>query len=213
MNNLLTVAMGWLELVLADEPRGGLRCESLQKVSGALHQMGRLTVNLLDFARAPAGVCAEVELNEVVQRVMELLTFRMTKHGITPATHLPEETVAVSGSEGELAQVIFNLVLNACQAMGDGGQLSVALRRENEHAVIDVADSGGGIPADVRDRIFHPFFTTRNGAGGTGLGLAVCREIVQRHDGELTFDTEEGRGTKFTVRLPVPEERHGGGTE
>lgn len=112
-----------------------------------------------------------------------------------------DEVPPVLGRPSELREVVTNLVLNALDAMPAGGRLTVATSRRNGHACIDVSDSGTGIPDDVRKRLFVPFVTTK--PNGTGLGLSVSYGIVKRHGGRIDVETTEGRGSRFTVCLPV----------
>jgi two-component system, NtrC family, sensor kinase len=115
---------------------------------------------------------------------------------------------------GDLNQVFLNLVVNAAHAVGEVfarthrlGLIRVSSRREGNDVVIDIADSGPGIPLEARARVFEPFFTTKAPGRGTGQGLAIARTIVDRHGGTITFDTETGRGTTFRVRLPLDPTR------
>jgi signal transduction histidine kinase len=112
---------------------------------------------------------------------------------------------------GELSQVVLNLVVNAAHAIADvvgmsdrRGKITVATRRDGDHVVISIADTGGGIPDTIRDRVFDYFFTTKEIGRGTGQGLAIARSVVvDKHGGSLTFDTEVGAGTTFYIRLPL----------
>jgi signal transduction histidine kinase len=112
---------------------------------------------------------------------------------------------------GELNQVFLNLIMNAAQAIRDGvgkdgtmGTIRIKTSREDEHARIDITDSGCGIPDAIRHRVFEPFFTTRDVGKGTGQGLAIARSVVvTKHGGTLTFESEVGKGTTFTIRLPM----------
>ncbi|HEV8548332.1 MAG TPA: ATP-binding protein [Polyangiaceae bacterium] len=112
---------------------------------------------------------------------------------------------------GDLNQVVLNIVVNAAHAIadvvkdsGDKGRLGVRTRRDGEHVVVEISDTGGGIPEEVQTRVFDPFFTTKEVGRGTGQGLAIARSVVcDKHGGELTFETAVGRGTTFFVRLPI----------
>jgi signal transduction histidine kinase len=111
----------------------------------------------------------------------------------------------VTLSSARLQQVLLNLALNGLQAMPEGGQLTLRLRQEGPRAVFEVEDTGQGIPADLQERIFDFHFTTRT--GGSGLGLSICRMLVEEAGGLLQFDTSEGEGTTFRVQLPVQPAR------
>jgi signal transduction histidine kinase len=112
---------------------------------------------------------------------------------------------------GEMNQVFLNLIMNAAQAVRDGvgkngnmGTIRIKTLREDGHARIDITDSGCGIPDAIRHRVFEPFFTTREVGKGTGQGLAIARSVVvTKHGGTLTFESEVGKGTTFTIRLPM----------
>jgi signal transduction histidine kinase len=109
----------------------------------------------------------------------------------------------VEADRDQLRQVFWNLLLNAVQAMGDRGQLRVEVRRQGDVAEIEIHDSGRGISRSVQPRIFEPFYTTR--PGGTGLGLATVRHIIEEHHGEIRVESEVGIGTCFTVTLPFDQ--------
>jgi signal transduction histidine kinase len=106
-----------------------------------------------------------------------------------------------------IEQVIMNLILNAVQALPEGGQVTLRTRKQEDGWEIEVEDTGCGIPLEIRPHIFDPFFTTKGTGEGTGLGLSVSLGIVQRHGGEMLVDSEEGKGTRFTVRLPLVRSR------
>ncbi|RMH41339.1 MAG: HAMP domain-containing protein [Deltaproteobacteria bacterium] len=177
----------------------------------------RIIQRLLDFTRRKVGAVdpEAVNLNEVTLTTMEFLENQLAKaqirHVLTRAEGLPP----VRGSADQLQQVFLNLFLNAIQAMPAGGSLevetSVVERKrpglESDPASsfvrVTVADSGPGIPESIRDKIFEPFYTSREGEGGTGLGLAVCQGIVRDHDGWIEVADNPGGGTVFTVYLPA----------
>jgi signal transduction histidine kinase len=111
---------------------------------------------------------------------------------------------------GDINQVILNLIVNAAHAIGDVvqgtdtlGLIRVRSWLERDRAVISISDTGGGIPLEIRTRIYDPFFTTKPVGKGTGQGLAIARSVVEKHGGELTFESESGKGTTFFIRLPL----------
>jgi len=116
---------------------------------------------------------------------------------------LSETSVVVSGMEHKLQQVFLNLFLNAKDAMPRGGWLTIATRVDGERAIVEVADTGSGIPSEHIARIYDPFFTTKAIGQGTGLGLSITYGIVREHDGAIDCDSTPGQGTRFTVRLPA----------
>jgi signal transduction histidine kinase len=176
----------------------------------------RIIQRLLDFTRRKVGQAgkAEVNLNELALTTMELLSSQFTSARIKSRLERAEGLPRIAGDADRLQQVMINLLMNAVQAMRDGGSLVVATEAvqrarpgldgpEQPFVVFSVRDTGVGIPAEIRDRIFDPFYTTKEGQGGTGLGLAVVSGIVKEHDGWLDVDDAVGGGTVFRVYLPA----------
>jgi two-component system NtrC family sensor kinase len=203
---------GWIEDLLEEDGT----CEDPAEVSRALKQIKnqgvrckQITHKLLSFARKTDPELRKVQLNELIDEVVALSEQRVkysnVKLKLNLAQHLPE--VHVSPSEFE--QVLLNLVNNALDAMTpDGGTLEITTRIDGGHVVVDVADSGQGIPKANLARIFDPFFTTKPVGKGTGLGLSICYGIIKKMEGEISVNSGVGLGTTFHVRLPLPPE-HG----
>src|SRR4029079_15826881 len=122
--------------------------------------------------------------------------------GIAFGVELAEGPLLARASPTMLGQVASNLVINACQAQPQGGEVTVRSAREGRKVIVDVADRGPGVPAADRERVFEPFFSTKN---STGLGLSVCHAIVRQHDGDLTVLPREGGGAVFRLTLPALE--------
>ena len=170
--------------------------------------------NLLDFSRKPTFERSEVDLNELVDKVLSLMEYMLRVRDIEVDLGPDPAAPKVWGNEDELQQLLFNLVGNASDAMPEGGRLCITTAPRDDGSVdVAIADTGCGISPENLQRIFEPFFTTKERGQGTGLGLAVCQDIVRRHDGAIavespvhTDDSSQG-GTKFTVTLPVAPER------
>lgn len=179
----------------------------------------RIIQRLLDFTRRKVGreERAPVNLNELALTTMELLAGQFSAAKVKTKLARSESLPRVAGDPDRLQQVLVNLLLNAVQAMPDGGALAVetsAVKRtrpgleggaEQPFVALAITDSGVGIPADTRDKIFEPFYTTKDDRGGTGLGLAVCSGIVKEHDGWIDVADAEGGGTVFQVFLPAAQ--------
>jgi signal transduction histidine kinase len=177
----------------------------------------RIIQRLLDFTRRKVGSPeqAAVNLNELVLTTMELLAGQFSNAKVKTRLERAEGLPKIAGDKDRLQQVLINLLLNAVQAMPEGGKLRVetkATKRtrpglesspEQEFVQLAVTDTGVGIPADIKDKIFDPFYTTKEGQGGTGLGLAVVSGIVKEHDGWIDVEDVEGGGTAFRVYLPA----------
>ncbi|MCX5746521.1 MAG: ATP-binding protein [Proteobacteria bacterium] len=177
----------------------------------------RIIQRLLDFARRKVGggERTEVQLNELTLTTMELLSGQFSSARVKTRLDRAEALPKIPGDADRLQQVLINLLLNAVQAMPDGGALTLETKvaertrpgleggAEQPFVTFAVADSGIGIPPAIKDKIFDPFYTTKEGSGGTGLGLAVCSGIVKEHDGWIDIEDAPGGGTVFRVFLPV----------
>ena len=195
--------------------------ETVEKNAGIIaEQTARITriiQRLLDFARRKVGAPehARVSLNELALTTVELLGSQFSAAKVRTRLDRAEGLPLVDGDADRLQQVLINLLLNAMQAMPEGGALSIetqSIRRtrpgletgaEQDFVMLGVSDTGVGIPAAIRDKVFEPFYTTKEGQGGTGLGLAVCSGIVKEHDGWIDVDDAPGGGTVFRVYLPT----------
>jgi len=161
-----------------------------------------------DFARPDAMEKMPTDINGAITTTLTVVRNEL-KYVADVETDLDPDLPLVVCHEGSLKQVFLNLFVNAAHAIAGGGDrqkgtIRVTSRREGESVIIAIADTGTGIPREARDRIFDPFFTTKEVGRGTGQGLAIARSaICDKHGGELTFETEEGTGTTFFVRLPV----------
>jgi two-component system, NtrC family, sensor kinase len=202
---------GWIEDLLEED--GG--CEDPAEVRRALKQIKnqgtrckQITHKLLSFARKTDPELRKVQLNELIDEVVALSEQRVkysnVKLNLNLAQHLPE----VYASPAEFEQVLLNLVNNALDAMTtDGGTLEITTRVDGGQVVVDVADTGQGIPKANLARIFDPFFTTKPVGKGTGLGLSICYGIIRKMEGEISVNSAVGLGTTFHVRLPLlPED-------
>jgi two-component system NtrC family sensor kinase len=146
-------------------------------------------------------VWTESDLAEGLETVLTIYQNQI-KHG-TELVRKIEPTPQVRCLPDEINQVWTNLIHNALQAMDHKGTLTIGLRREGEHALVSISDTGCGIPPELRERIFQPFFTTKAAGEGTGLGLDIVRKIVEKHAGKITVESEVGLGSTFTVHLPM----------
>lgn len=181
--------------------------EYLHFMEDGLRRVQRIVRELLDFSQQREPELALTDLHPIIDRVVVLTEHVfMSKHATLRKVYdktLPPVMVDTHMIE----QVIMNLILNAVQALTEGGQVILRTRKQDEGWEIEVEDTGCGIPSEIRPHIFDPFFTTKGTGEGTGLGLSVSLGIVQRHGGEMLVDSEEGKGTRFTVRFPLVRSR------
>jgi two-component system NtrC family sensor kinase len=158
--------------------------------------------NLLDFARERPLQLKDVDVNQVVEEVFQLVANQVAIQGLLVEKDLARVPM-VDADFGQIRQAFMNIVINAIEAIGKGGHLRVATRPLPEEDAVEIVfqDDGPGIPPELMQKIFDPFFTTKE--KGTGLGLSVVYGIVDRHKGRVSVDSEPGKGTRFTIRLPA----------
>jgi signal transduction histidine kinase len=212
-NNILAVLFGRVDLMLAEVTAGHLNAAELRKGLLTLREATQDAAELLDRLRGlGAPLCdrafARVDLNSVVLDAIEFLQphvarmARALRVRLTITPRLAANPLWVSGQSSALREVLVNLLLNAIEAMPRGGVVSVGTRRVGPWVVLQVADTGVGMSKEVLARIATPYFTTK-GIGGTGLGLCSTKELVARHGGSIAVESQEGRGTCFTIALPL----------
>lgn len=168
---------------------------------------GDIVKNLLDFSRSENPVFSELDAKQIITSTASLVKNQVMLSGITFKMDIPDNLPMIRGNLRNLQQVFMNLFLNAVHAMGEGGSLSVRIVEEAPCFVrFDVEDTGCGIESDILERIFEPFYTTKSVGKGVGLGLSVTYSIVMRHGGKIEARSEKGKGSLFTVFLPVAGE-------
>jgi signal transduction histidine kinase len=211
-NNALGMIVGFAELLLADahalddteDARGKIRL-----IHSAALGAGAVVSRLRELYRPRDEhvPIQPVQVNDVIAQAISLTQPRWRDQAQAAGRQIRVETElqplpTVDGIHAELRDALANLILNATDAMPSGGTLTIRSRRQGERVAVEVSDTGVGMPPEVSARIFEPFFTTK-GDGGTGLGLALVRGAVERHLGQIDVESAEGRGTTFTIHLPV----------
>jgi two-component system NtrC family sensor kinase len=179
--------------------------EHLRTIERESRRCGDIMRNLLTYARQAPAVRSDQDLNVVMQRATSLVRHKAELQGVVLDEDLAADLPPVHCDAGQIQQVAIVLLVNAIEAMPQGGTVRLETRfdPEGSQAVFRVRDTGPGIPADVMTRIFEPFFTTKEDQQRTGLGLAVAQSICEQHGGEIEVRSEPGEGTEFTVRLPA----------
>jgi signal transduction histidine kinase len=147
----------------------------------------------------------EMDLNGSVSEIVESMRSEGDRHGVAVEAHYAAEPLTIEGDRFALGRVFRNLIVNAIQATEPGGRVTIATGRKGDHAEVVVADTGSGIPPDRLAAIFDDFVTTKK--RGLGLGLAISKRIVEQLDGTIAVESEIGRGTSFTLRFPVRDDR------
>jgi signal transduction histidine kinase len=209
-NNVLMTIINYAKM--------GLRCQdeatrdkALEKILTASNKAARITNSILGMARNRSNGFEPTDMAKMIDDALVLLEREMNKYRISVEREIGEVPEAQVNSN-QIQQVLLNLLINARQAMPHGGHLLIKLQHDpaDNTIVLVVRDNGKGIPADKLRRIFDPFFSTKSGPdetgkGGTGLGLASCRNIVESHRGRIRVQSTVGKGTAFTIKLPVTQ--------
>ncbi|MDA8340525.1 MAG: ATP-binding protein, partial [Nitrospiraceae bacterium] len=173
--------------------------EDMKVVLSATEQMDDLLTRFLRFARSDEFNVSDVYINSLIKQVINLAQFQIKNQSINVVLNL-SKLPPIKADRAMIQQALLNLVLNAIEAMPEGGTLTISSKIENGSAVVSIGDTGSGISEEIKDKIFDPFFTTKG--DGTGLGLSIVYNIVSIHNGEISFETD-GEGTTFTLRIPI----------
>jgi signal transduction histidine kinase len=207
-NNILTTIINYAKLGLRAEQDHAARTQALEKILKGGQRAAVIINSMLGFARNQSSQRQATDIVGLVEEVLILAGKDLSKHHIQVETKFhgrPQASVV----RAQIEQILLNLIINARQAMPRGGRLKleVAENPDTHMVEIRIIDSGVGIPLDQLRLIFEPFYTTKqpdeNGHGGTGLGLSVCRQIIEQHQGRIRVESMVGRGSTFTVKLPV----------
>jgi signal transduction histidine kinase len=178
---------------------------ALAVVGKEMDRIARLVRNMMQFSRKGEQQVSIVNPAEELEKTLDLLQYLLKKHGVQAARDYPKDVLQVRADPEQLQQVFLNLFTNACDAMPMGGILTLRLRA-GPTVVIEIIDTGTGIsPADL-PRVMDTFFTTKPPGSGTGLGLPICRRIVESHGGSLSIESELGKGTTVRIFLPAADE-------
>jgi signal transduction histidine kinase len=189
----------------ADFAPGDPRRTDLRVISEKLDQLEGIVTRVLNFGKAPAHLHTRCSLAEIIEDTIILIRLKLAQNNIRLQFLPPPRTLVVDGHKGQLQQVLLNLLINAMQAMPDGGAITIAVSEDKEgaahRAVMEVTDTGSGIPEEIRQRIFDSFLSGR--PDGTGLGLGIAKRVLQGHHGDITLVSTGPNGSTFRVNLPL----------
>jgi CheY-like chemotaxis protein/two-component sensor histidine kinase len=213
INNPLTPILGYSQmLIAAPETEADKRQKFIEVIHNSADKVRKIVENLLSFARKDKPRREYLDINEILRNAVEFRQYQLDLEKINVVMDLDSNLPKTMADSTQIDQVFINLILNACHAIGgsslNGGTITIKTRRgtrDDIEAVI--SDTGPGIREDIVRRIFDPFFTTKPPGVGTGLGLSVSYGIMKEHDGEISVESEPGKGASFTVRLPVRDYR------
>ena len=207
-NNVLMTIMNYAKMGLRHDDKQ-TRDKALNKILTSSERAAQITNAVLGMARNRSDEMEPTNLGQIFQESLILLEREMTKYRIRLEKQFEDVPEAMANGN-QIQQVLLNLLINARQSMPEGGTILLKLSHDtdNEMVVMVVRDSGSGIPKDKLPRIFDRFYSTKDGPdesgkGGTGLGLSACRNIIEGHQGRIRVESSVGKGTQFTIMLPV----------
>ena len=203
VNTPLTGISSFTQMLLESAQPDDPSTQVLEKIERQTFRAAKIVNGLLNLARPAQVDSGPCDVNAVINDVLSLLEHQFRNGSIQVRKELDPAAPVVQGMEHKLQQVFLNLFLNARDAMPKGGWLTIVTREDRDGAVVEIADTGSGIPAEQLSRIYDPFFTTKEIGKGTGLGLSITYGIVQEHGGTITCDSQVGQGTRFSIRLPL----------
>jgi two-component system NtrC family sensor kinase len=202
VNTPLAVISTYAQMLAKQVSGDDQKAKLLDKIAKQTFRASEIVNSLLNFSRTSPGEFADVDLNRIVRDTVSLVEHQFQTAGVVTNLSLADNLPWIRGNSGKLQQVFLNLFINAKDAMPEGGVLNIRSRAEAGCAVLEVADTGQGIPPEHLARIYDPFFTTKGPKKGTGLGLSISYGIVHEHDGVIEVDSAVGGGTRFRLEFP-----------
>jgi PAS domain S-box-containing protein len=203
IRNPLAISSAAAQLLLEKPDDEKFREEAAEKIHSGIQRASYIIENLLKFARPPEERMLSMDMSEALEETLSLLTNQLKVQRVKLEKDFASVLPPVVGNKSLLQQVFSNMILNACNAMPQGGTLTVTTRATKAGVEIQFADTGVGIPMEHLSKIFDPFFTTMPVGKGVGLGLSISYSIIQQHQGTIDVASQVGQGTIFTIRLPV----------
>jgi signal transduction histidine kinase len=200
----LNLISGHVQLLMLRTPDEKTQ-ERLSLIASQIARIEKIVRGMLDATRRPRPTLAPTDLNALLQRIFEITAPTLAAREVELRVEFEDTTPTVLADSEQLQQVFINLINNSLDAMPNGGQLYFATTTVGEFATITCRDTGTGISADARDRIFDPLFTTKLNGHGSGLGLTVVHKIIQEHQGQITLKSEAGQGAEFQISLPLAQ--------
>ncbi|HZU36430.1 MAG TPA: ATP-binding protein [Gemmataceae bacterium] len=207
-NNILTTIINYAKIGLRSEGEEASRTQALERILKGSQRAAVIINSMLGFTRNHSSHREMTDIVRLVEDVLVLTEKDLIKHRVRVETSFqgrPQAPVV----PGQIEQILLNLVINARQAMPNGGRLKFDVRENSTAAMVEIriTDTGCGIPPEQLRLIFEPFYTTKqpdeHGHGGSGLGLSVCRQIIEQHQGRIRVESLVGKGSTFTVKLPL----------
>jgi two-component system NtrC family sensor kinase len=203
LNNPIYGIMNTLELLKTEIPPESKRRRILELSLSEIQRLSEMLRNMLSFSKPEEEKRRSIKINELIEGILLVMEKQMKESNIKVEISLDPSIPEIMASTNQMRQVMLNILKNAKEAMPKGGSLMVKTARDGNKILIHVKDSGVGIPEEIKDKVFEAFFTTKQKVKGVGLGLSVCYGIIKDHHGEITIESEEGKGATFIITLPI----------
>ncbi len=204
LNTPLSVIVSAIQLILREEDLSPSVKEMVERIDMEVQRLSQFTRGMLSFARKDDATMGETDVNQILQEVMHFLRYEAQKRSIKVVEDLDFRLPPILADINRLKQIFINLLMNAFQAMEGGGSLLLRSYQTAEHSVsIQIGDTGTGIPKHSLAHIYEPFYTTKKGGRGTGLGLFITKKLVESFSGTIGVESTEGEGTCFTITFPA----------
>jgi signal transduction histidine kinase len=204
INTPLSVIAAASQMVLSEPDLPEAVTEMVERIHQEVQRLSQLTRGILSFSREEDGADGESDINLTVREVLAFLKYEIQKRSISVCEELDPHLPLINANQNLLKQIFLNLIVNALQAMGTGGRLTVGSSLGEDMKIrVHIRDTGPGIPHDALEKIFSPFFTTKESGVGTGLGLYVTSNNVKRLHGSIQVESSEGEGACFTLLFPA----------
>jgi len=208
LNNPLTTVVGRSQLLL-EQVQDEETKRDLEKIMEQGQRAAKIVKNLLSFAREKPPEKRPCNINDIFYKILEVSEHDLLIDNIELKTEMTEKLPPIMADPDQIQQVLLNIVTNAHQAMMEKDRprtLTVRTSLNGKHVLVEIIDTGPGIPSEHQEHIFEPFFTTKAGNDGTGLGLSISYGIIKSHEGNISVESKEGKGTKFLIELPILED-------
>jgi len=205
INNPLSIILGFTRLLTKKSSFDTQAREDLKMIRSNAESCKKIVEDLLNFSRQKRPQHREADINQTIESIVSIVETQFHKDGITTVRDFDPSIPPVTMDIDKIKQVYMNILMNAYQATHSGGFIRVSTHydKATDGIFTVFSDTGCGIPKNIQNRVFEPFFTTKEPGQGTGLGLAVCYGIIQEHHGEISFESEEGKGATFRIWLPL----------
>ena len=208
INNPLGGILIYSHLLLEEADKSGPEFDSLNKIVNETTRCKEIVKGLLQFARPKEPEMIQTDINEILDNSLNIMGGQALFQNIELQKKYANDLPKIIADNAQLQQVFMNIILNGVEAMDGNGTLTIKtfLGDDKESIHIEIVDSGHGIKEEYKKRLFEPFFTTKEVGKGTGLGLAISYSIIQKHEGRIKVTSQEGKGSTFTVIIPVKRE-------